>query len=221
MESGGASSSYQQAADPLITVHVAGLGRTIRIAKSALMYSETLRGQLEYAGEDATEVVIPEVDNTDPTSIFDVLVFMVAAARSAAGLNPFFAYNNQTEDFPVVLDGDVAVLESERDQKWNEYVNRYLVEHDTEEHHDRIARIANAADFLNVETLLNSALNYLAAMMRDKSIDELRAEFGIPDDLTESERREVEESINWAVAQPMPPHHDDSSGAGPSSEANL
>lgn len=180
---------------------------TLSVAKSALEHSEVLKGAIEGFTEESTgnPVTIGPLDASITIKTYiDVIAFLVAIERAARGLDPSFTYDTKTNVFPAVFESDTLVPEEQHDQVWNDYVNRYMVDHDREPQHAQIAKIAVVADYLNIQRLLDLTMDYLANLMRAKSVEELRLEFGFTDDMTPEELEEVETATSWAVAQPRP-----------------
>lgn len=59
--------------------------------------------------------------------------------------------------------------------------------------------VVNAANFLHIKALLDAACKNIAAMIKGKSVEELRTFFGAPDDLTEAEKAAIAKENEWLV----------------------
>lgn len=58
-------------------------------------------------------------------------------------------------------------------------------------------KIIDAANFLDIQELLDLACQHVAAVMDTLSVDELRVLLGEVDDLTEEEHEDIEEELQW------------------------
>lgn len=94
-------------------------------------------------------------------------------------------------DPPLPPNYDVQIREWDHLDEWDE---SYLkVDQMT------LFSIICAANYLNIKTLLDLTCKAVAGMIRGKGVDELRAYFGAPDDLTEEEKAAIEKENEWLI----------------------
>jgi len=95
---------------------------------------------------------------------------------------------------PQVLDEayEISIRESEgfEDQWTDDY---FKIDQVT------LFAVVNAANFLHIKALLDAACKNIAAMIKGKSVEELRTFFGAPDDLTEAEKAAIAKENEWLV----------------------
>jgi S-phase kinase-associated protein 1 len=57
--------------------------------------------------------------------------------------------------------------------------------------------LSQAANFLNVQRLMDAGCRALADTIKDKSVEEMRAMFGIENDFTPEEEEEIKKQNAW------------------------
>ena len=82
-----------------------------------------------------------------------------------------------------------------RERKWftfNEYEKKFL-----EVPVEELEELVMAANYLDIKSLYYYGCQAIAALIKGKSPDEIRALFGIEDDLTEEEKNEIRKQNPW------------------------
>ncbi|MCQ2820023.1 MAG: hypothetical protein MJ252_22380 [archaeon] len=65
---------------------------------------------------------------------------------------------------------------------------------------DKICKILNGADMLDIPSLVDLAASKLASILKEKSSDELKQNLSIPvDDFTPRDKEEIKKDVDWCI----------------------
>ncbi len=101
-----------------------------------------------------------------------------------------------------VIDYCKSYLENSESSEWKQEFFRNVYEtkkfEDVKRYHLELADLAIAADYLDIEPLLNNIAEVIANTLRNKSPEEIREEWDFPDDLTSEEKEKIILENRWA-----------------------
>ncbi|KAI4861980.1 E3 ubiquitin ligase complex SCF subunit sconC [Hypoxylon rubiginosum] len=150
---------------------ISGDGTEITISRNAARHSQILADLMEDLPETETELPIP-LDAVDGASLKIVVEWCehFAAHQAPQGLKP---------------------VGPSKIPQWD-------AEFLTFEDNDTIFAVTNAANYMNVQPLLDYAIKTIAAALKGKSTEEMREYLGIESDFTPEEEAQIRSETQWA-----------------------
>ncbi|KAL6656997.1 hypothetical protein ACP70R_004777 [Stipagrostis hirtigluma subsp. patula] len=174
-------------------------GKAFQVSEAAARLSTLLRGMIKDGRSDDG---VPLPSSISGGTLEKVVEYCNKHAEAAADTD-----YDPDDGAAIGIRSDRAAAKKELEE-WD----RELIDGLSEDL-DALFDVIGAADYLDIDGLLNATCRKVADMMMGKNPDEIRETFNIEDDFTKEEKEEMRREFAWAYPIFKPSvdvgHHDD------------
>jgi len=146
--------------------------KQFNVEYNAIQMSILIKDMIEHNIEDEHVQIVP-IPCMDEETLIHIIEYIN------------FHWNNRAEKIPKPLEQNLSTYLSEWDKQ---YLNTKLLKNGDEKHHELLLKVIKGAHFLKIDDLLQLTCACHASMMINKTPEQIRALFNLPDDLTEEKK---------------------------------
>ena len=148
--------------------------KSFKVPEKEILMSGLIKDMLEEPDEDETDIPVIPVPNVMSKPLEKVLKYCA------------HHWNNKADEIEKPLKGKVEDVISDFDKQFLSEIDQEL-----------LIELIMAANYLNIQDLLNLTCAKVASMIKGKTPEEIRQMFNIENDLTPEEEEKIREENKW------------------------